>query len=216
MAPRQHRLAAQAVPPFCVGFTRSPKGAPDPLLQVVNDLYRRGLTDARTWEQVKITWEQQKDRLLPSFAKFVGKLSEKAAKPVPGVGKMFGVAIKESLDGLVAVSEDLKTGSMSLSRLEYPQAQELVSAVHQCAGRSIAVFMDQWEETDNLVAQANTFRDFLREPEQWPACHFFLGVREGSDAAAVLDGLKREYPGRAYIYTLARWTFPPPLSGGAW
>src|SRR5436190_2020967 len=58
-----------------VGFTRSPKGASDPLLQVVSDLYQRWLADARAWEQLKTVWEQPKDGLLPAFARFVGKLS---------------------------------------------------------------------------------------------------------------------------------------------
>jgi hypothetical protein len=196
------RLVEETDSPFCVGFTRSPRGAPDPLLQVVSDLFQRWLSDARTWEQFKATWEQQKDGLLPTFAKFVGKLSEKAAKLVPGVGELFGLAIKESLDGLVAASVDLRTGGLIVSRLEYPQAQELVSSVHENAGHSIALLMDQWEETRSLDSQTNTLRDFLREPELWSGCHMFLGAREGSDAAIILDGLKREFPGIAYIYNL--------------
>jgi hypothetical protein len=76
---------------FCVGFTRSPRGAPDPLLQVVSDLYQRWLADARAWRQLDAAWKQQKDRLLPNFARFVGKLSEKAGKLVPGVGELFGL-----------------------------------------------------------------------------------------------------------------------------
>jgi hypothetical protein len=39
--------------------TRSPKGATDPLLQVVSDLYQRWLANARDWEQLRAVWEQQ-------------------------------------------------------------------------------------------------------------------------------------------------------------
>jgi hypothetical protein len=89
------------VNPRClVGFTRSPRGAIDPLLQVVSDLYQRWLADARAWEQLRAVWEQQKDGLLPVFASFVGKLSEKAAKLVPILGELGGAAIKESLQAL--------------------------------------------------------------------------------------------------------------------
>jgi hypothetical protein len=63
-----YRLDREANPRCLVGFTRSPRGASDPLLQVVSDLYQRWLADARAWEQLKTVWEQQKDTLLPAFA----------------------------------------------------------------------------------------------------------------------------------------------------
>jgi len=128
------RLSQQTDPLWLVGFTRSPRGAHDPLLQVVSDLYQRWLSDASAWEQIKTTWEQQKDRLLPAFARFVGKLSEKSGKMLPGVGELTGSAIKESLEGLVAANEDLRTGRLIVSRLEYSQAQELVRSVNQMPG----------------------------------------------------------------------------------
>src|SRR5271166_1381621 len=193
------RLAAETDKSFCVGFTRSPRGAHDPLLQVVSDLYQRWLADARAREQAWTMWEQQKDRLLPAVAKFVGKLSEKAAKLVPGGGELLGTAIQGALEGLSAANEDLRTGRLIVSRLEYSQARELVSSVHASIGRSIALLMDQWEETSGLDTQINTLRDFLREPEEWPGCHIFLGAREGTDAAAMLDDLKRDYPEFASI-----------------
>lgn len=192
------RLAKETSPPNCVGFTRSPKGAPDPLLQVVSDLYQRWLDDAPAWEQLRTSWDQQKSGLLPNFAKFVGKLFDKTTQFVPGVG----VLISESLNGLVAANEDLRSGRLVVSRLEYSQAQELVSSVSQIANRPVVLLMDQWEETPDLKAQLNTFRDFLRQPEHWPRCHIFLGAREGSDAAAMLEELQDEYPGAATVHKL--------------
>src|SRR5262249_20911451 len=76
------QLDRETDPRCLVGFTRSPKGANDPLLQVVSDLYQRWLADAGARQQLKTVWEQQQDRLLPAFARFVGKLSEKAGKLV--------------------------------------------------------------------------------------------------------------------------------------
>ena len=96
------RLHRENKPRCLVGFTRSPKGASDPLLQVVSDLYQRWLLDAAALEQLSTVWEQQKGGLLPAFGKFVGKLSEKAGKIVPFVGELGGTAIKEALEGLVA------------------------------------------------------------------------------------------------------------------
>jgi hypothetical protein len=189
-------------PRFLIGLTRSPKGANDPLLQVVGDLYQRWLADARAWEQLKTVWEQQKDTLLPAFARFVGKLSEKAGKIIPVVGELGGTAIRESLEGLVAATEDLRGGRLIVSRLEYSQAQELVASVQQIAGQRVTLVMDQWEETGDLDQQGNTFRDFLREPEQWPDCHILLGAREGGVAAELLRELEREFPASAYAHTL--------------
>ena len=136
------RLDREADPRFLVGFTRSPKGAPDPLLQVVSDLYQRWLADAGARQQLEAAWEQQRDKLLPAFARFVGKLSEKAGKIFPFVGELGGTAIRESLEGVVVASEDLRTGRLIVSRLEYDQAQELVSSVHNIAERRILLVMD--------------------------------------------------------------------------
>jgi hypothetical protein len=62
--------------------------------------------------------------------------------------------------------------------------------------------MDQWEETPNLDQRRNTFRDFLRNPEQWSSCHILLGAREGGKAAELLHDLEAEYPGGVYVHTL--------------
>jgi hypothetical protein len=196
------RLDRETNPRCLVGFTRSPKGANDPLLQVVSDLYQRWLADARAREQLRAVWEQQKDGLLPAFSRFVGKLSEKAAKLVPIFGELGGTAIKEALEGLVTASADLRTGQLIVSRLEYSQAQELVSSVQKIAGQRIALVMDQWEETRDPDQQRNTFRDFSREPEQWPDCHILLGAQEGSEAAELLHDLAAEYPDGVYVHTL--------------
>jgi hypothetical protein len=197
-----YRLDRGANPRYLVGFTRSPKGANDPLLQVVSDLYQRWLVDARAWGQLRVVWEQQKDGLLPAFARFVGKLSEKAAKLVPILGELGGTAIRESLEGLVSASEDLRSGRLVVSRLEYCQAQELVSSVQKISGQRISLVMDQWEETRDLDQQRNIFRDFLREPGQWPDCHILLGAREGGEAAELLHDLEADYPGGVHVHTL--------------
>ncbi|HEY1260318.1 MAG TPA: hypothetical protein VGF34_13805 [Stellaceae bacterium] len=128
-------------------------------------------------------------------------MSEKATKLVPLLGEIGGVAIKESLEGLVTASETLRSGPI-VSPLEYTQAQELVGSVQRIAGHPIALVMDQWDETSDLVRQRNTFRDVLREPEQWPDCHILLGAQQGSEAAGLLDELQREFPGAAHVHTL--------------
>jgi hypothetical protein len=153
-------------------------------------------------EQLRTVWEQQRGGLLSACAKFVGKLSEKAGKLVPTVGELGGTAIKEALNGLVVASQDLRTGQLILSRLDYTQANELVSSVHNVTRRRIVLVMDQWEETRDIDQQLTTFRDFLREPEQWPECHILLGVSEGDTAAELLRELEREFPGSAHVQML--------------
>jgi hypothetical protein len=202
-----YRLDREADPRCLMGFTRSPKGAKDPLLQVVIDLYQRWLADAQAWTQLRIVWEQQKDGLLPAFARFVGKLSEKAAKLVPILGELGGTVIKESLEGLVTASEGLRSGQLIVSRLEYSQAQEFVSSVQKINGKRVTLIMDQWEETCDLDQQGNTFRDFLREPEQWTECHILLGAREGGEAAELLNELEAEYPDGLRVLTLGEMHF---------
>jgi hypothetical protein len=207
------RLDRETNPRCLVGFTLSPKGANDPLLQVVSDLYQRWLADALAWEQLRAVWEQQKDGLLPAFARFVARLSQKAAKLVPIFGELGGTAIKESLESLVTASEDLRSGRLIVSRLEYDQAQELVSSVQKISGQRIAMVMDQWEETRDLDQQRNTFRDFLRRPEQWPDCHILLGAQEGNEAAELLYDLAAEYPGLVYVHTLGEMDLETESSG---
>ena len=104
------RLDREADRPCLVGYTRSPKGATDPLSQVVGDLYQRWLADTSAWDQLRAVWEQQKDGLLPAFGRFVGKLSEKAGKLVPGLGELGATAIRESLEALVTAREACARG----------------------------------------------------------------------------------------------------------
>jgi hypothetical protein len=118
------------------------------------------------------------------------------------LGERTGTTIREPLESLVAASEDLRTGRLTLSRLEYSQAQELVSLVHQITGRQTVLAMDQWEETLDLDLQRNTFRDFLRELKEWPDCHILLCARGGSHAEELLRDLEREFPAAASVYTL--------------
>jgi hypothetical protein len=105
----------------------------------------------------------------------------------------------------------LRTGRLIIARLEYAQAQELVSSVHNVSRRRILLVMDQWEETRDLDQQRNTFRDFLREPGQWPECHILLGAREGGDAAELLRELEREFPDGAQIHMLGEMDLTEPI-----
>src|SRR5271166_1084352 len=91
-------------------------------------------------------------------------------------------------------SEEVRSGRLIVSRLEYSQAQELVGSVQKITGQRVSLVMDQWEETRDLDQQRNTFRDVLREPEQWPSSHILLGAQEGGEAAELLHDLEDEYP----------------------
>ena len=112
------------------------------------------------------------------------------------------MVIRESLEALVKASENLRSGPLIVSRLEYTEAQQLVASVHKITGRRIALVMDQWDETRDLELQRNLLRDVLREPKQWEGCHILLGVQEGSEAANLLRDLETRHPGGARVYTL--------------
>ena len=57
------RLDRETDPRCLVGFTPSPYGATDPLMQVVSDLYQRWLEDAGAWEKLKTVWGTAKGRV---------------------------------------------------------------------------------------------------------------------------------------------------------
>ncbi len=191
-------------PAYIVGYIRSPQGAPDPLLHVVSDLYQRWLSGASNLEQLRETWDQQKDALLPSAAKFAGDLLSKTTALIPGIGDL----ISGALNGLVAVNQDLRSGQLNLSPLQGPQAQELVSSVVRISKRRVILVMDQWEEAPDTASQMRLFKDYLREIESWPGCHIFVGARDGA-AADLLNALPGEFPAAA-VHSLAEMQLSVP------
>ena len=150
--------------------------------------------------------------MLPGFSRFVGNLSEKAAKLAGKVGllhqfvgEMGGIRDQRIGKGplsILPMHDDLRTGQLIVAPLEYAEARWGVGLVRKIANRPIALVLDQWEDTRDLKQQRNTFRDFLREPEQWPNCHILVGAREGGEAAEMLGELQREFPRAAYVHML--------------
>jgi hypothetical protein len=193
------QLADAPVGHHLVGFVRSPKGASDPLLRVVVDLYQRWLSDADALRQAKMFWTQQKESLLPTFGRFVAKLSAAAGKIVPGVGELGGTAIAQVLEGLIAASQTLTQGQVILSKLDYDQARDLVGSVVRITGRPVCLVLDQWEETSDIERQARLFGDMLRaiveSTGEWDRCHIFIGAREGGAATGVMELLQADFPG---------------------
>ena len=60
------------------------------------------------------------------------------------------------MEGLVAASEDFRTGRLIVSRLEYTQAQQRVSSVHEIAECRVALVMDQWDDAGKSPASSIT------------------------------------------------------------
>ena len=192
------RLAADIEPYYLVGFSRS-FGNPDSLLRAVSDLYQRWLADDSGWQKVRMAWTQQRDRLLPAFMGFIGKL----AKDVPGLPKPAGAAIDEALKGLVAVRDTLQSGGLSLPPLPYDQARELLTSVATISGRPLVLMMDQWEVVPNTEAEALPLRQLLRDAEAWPACHIIIATStQNAQAVAAVRRLAETYPGYAAIVEL--------------
>ena len=200
------QLAADIAPYHLVGFSRS-YGNPDSLLRAVSDLYQRWLADDRGWQTVRMAWTQQKDRLLPAFVGFLGKL----AKDFPGLPKPAGAAIDEALKGLVAVRDALQSGGLSLPPLPYDQARELLASVATISGRPLVLLMDQWEAAPNPTAEALPLRQFLRDAEAWPTCHIILATStQNAPAVAAARKLAQTYPGYAGISELTEMALDAP------
>jgi hypothetical protein len=193
------RLAADIAPYHLCGFSRS-YGNPDSLLRAVSDLYQRWLADDGAWQKARMAWTQQKDRLLPAFLGFLGKL----AKEVPGLPKPAGAAIDEAIKGLVAVRDTLQSGGLTLAPLPYDQARELLTSVATLSGRPLVLVMDQWEAAPNPEAEALPLRQLLRDVESWPTCHIILATStQNAPAVATVRRLAETYPGYARFEELA-------------
>jgi hypothetical protein len=199
------RLAADIAPYHLVGYSRS-YGNPDCLLRAVSDLYQRWLAGDRGWQTVRMAWTQQKDRLLPAFMGFLGKL----AKDFPGLPKPAGAAIDEALKGLVAVHDTLQSGGLPLfAPLPYDRARELLTSVATLSGRPLVLVLDQWEAAPE--AEALPLRQFLRDAESWPTCHIILATStQSAPAVATARKLTETYPGYASLTELAEMSLDAP------
>jgi hypothetical protein len=184
--------------PFLIGFAEATGNTPDLLLRAVSDLYKRWLEDAGYREQFQASWQQHKDKLLPSVATLMGKM----AGELPVIGKLVGGVVEQALSGLLATDAGLKEGGLSLAPLQYEQARDLVKAVAQISQRKVALCLDAWEHTADPALATQPLQAFSIKADSWPHCHIFLTTRPDPEALGPLHGIVAAVSGTAMIYEL--------------
>ena len=104
-------------------------------------------------------------------------------------------------DGLADANIQLKTG-IALPRLQVDDARDLLALVYRITGRPIVLILDQLDESLIPDLEIATLRTFLRQIDEWPPCHFLLGVLSGSEAADGLSLLAQAFDPIARRYDL--------------
>jgi hypothetical protein len=181
-------LARQLSQSAAVGFSESYGESADLMLRAIVDLYQRRLADTTFWQQAKLFWRQNKDKLLPGLAAALGRIAEGATVPAASV-------VKEAIEGLVGANETLKSGGVRIPTLMYEQAQSLIQSVFSISEQPICLFFDQWEQSLDPALEGKTIRAFLSHIGEWPPCHIFLALRdEDGESLAIVNDLVQQYP----------------------
>jgi hypothetical protein len=128
-----------------VGYVESAGVGPDLMLRAVVDLYTFWLSQSSYGEQVKGLWEKYKGKLTVSVGRAVGTIFESLYKTVglEPVGKL----VREGIETLVRGVEDQRTGEMSLPKLDYEKARELVNFCASVSDKPIVLFLDAWDQS---------------------------------------------------------------------
>ena len=195
-------LTTDYEPRYHVGITESSGTAQDLLLRAVIDLYGRWLRNSNYLEQARIVWEQQKGNLITGFGIAIGAIFEKLWKSGDPVSGLLGSSVQKAIEGLVSTNQDLLSGGAKTPRLQYDQAWDLISMAARISGRPLAIVVDQWEQSPSVEAEASILSAFLRNIEEWPQCHVFLGFSKEERAYNLLADLARAFSGTAAIYEL--------------
>lgn len=190
---------------YLVGYFETHGEGSDALLRAVSDLYTRWLSDASYLQQARMVWRQQQDGLLGRFTVSLGGMLDKI-----GFGAPIAKVVDETLQGLVAANQSLRSGNLDLKPLQYDQARELVTLVTQVSARPVVLMLDGWEKSSVLATQADTLDAILRHFADWPQVHVFLGLRPEAGANRRVEDMQGAYPGMAEVYVLPRLRLDDP------
>lgn len=172
-----------------VGYYESGGDAPDILLRCISDLYTRWLQTASVGEQFKTLLDRRKG----DFSGLAGEAVARIIKTVSSlrlpVWSTVATAVDEGLNTLLAVDSDRRTGGLTLSKLNYDQAQELLEVLVRITDRPAMLVLDSWEKAPQLEMQKDLLDKYLHHPEDWPRTHLFLGIRREKAADPALAAL---------------------------
>ncbi len=176
---------------YLIGFAQAIIPGTDLILRSVEDLYTHWLQKASLSEQGKHLWLRHADKLTVGVGRVVGTIVESLSEAV-GIGSV-GKLVHKAFDALATGIEDQRSGGLSLPKLDYFKARELVQFCAEVSGKPILLFIDKWERS-SLETDAAFLGAFLGDLENWPCCHIFLGTRPNELTLAYLNSLQRESP----------------------
>jgi hypothetical protein len=183
-----------------VGYHESKGGAPDNVLRSVRDLYTRWLSDSTYYEQAKTLYRQQSKNAFSGTAGVLAKVFGEA----PSITKPVGVMVESAINGLLQAREDFNTGRLIISPLQYDQANELLTLVHEVSGKSLILILDAWEQTvaTALDDEQKLLQAFVQNRNDWPQCHIFVAIRPEKPALKYVKKMNREFGNSAEIINL--------------
>lgn len=182
-----------------VGYHQS-SGASDNVLRAVQDLYGRWLSNSTFREQARAAYRQQSGGALSGTAKVLADVFGDA----PGIAKPIGTLAKSAIDGLLHAREDLQTGRLVLTPIQYEQAKDLLTLVHEVSKKPLILFLDAWEQTveSALRDERVLLHGFVRDLDSWPSCHVFVVLRPESPALQHVQAMHREFGSHAEVVEL--------------
>lgn len=162
---------------FLVGYHESKASESSHLLYAVSNLYTAWLSDSTLRQQALSLWQRHKAGLVPQAGRMVGALFEKLGAGVTGHDGVGGL-VRSSFEGLAEAQKDLLTGGIQIAPLPYDQARSLTDLVARVSRRRVVLILDAWEKSPSIRAEHSTLEAFLKHPDEWPATHVFLAIRD--------------------------------------
>lgn len=165
-----------------VGYAES-TGTTDLVLWAVADAYQQWFTSSTWREQGRSLFERHRSGLVGKVGEVVAAVAEQAL-----TGAAVGSGIRSMLTPLVAADQDLRTGGLELTPMPYAVARDLAAHLHALTNKPLVLMLDAWEQSPHLSHEVAFLSAYLRNTEDWPPCHFIVGVRvDDQESKAVVS-----------------------------
>jgi hypothetical protein len=167
---------------FLTGYAESTGETADLLLRALSDLYTSWIQDASYRQQLKLLYTQHKGNLVGGVGSMVAQVADKVLALSQVTPPIVGDIVKQGMLSLLDFEREFKSGGMTLPKLSYEQARDLVGIVANLVEKPICLVLDAWDQSPAVDREAALITSYLDHLSDWPAgCHIFLGVREGLD-----------------------------------
>ncbi len=177
---------------YIVGYNESTGESDDHLLRTVLDLYKRWLSSASMIAQAESIFKRHRGKLISGAGKLFGIIFKDAVK-------LSGIPIDSTFKILEQYDQDLKTGGIKLSELDYEATLNLTKLVYdETVGKPIVLILDGFEKSPNIQKIFNMLEAFLKHINSWVPCHILLGIRnpelrttESQEAYRLVEDLEK-------------------------